>query len=282
MIFVSSSCVKAKTIAEAVEKLNDKGYYAIELSGGTILYPELKEDLLRLKENGNTFICHNYFPPPSEAFVVNLASLDKKTFQASLSHLQNAIELSKELGANRFGFHAGFLINIPIHEMGKQVSRSELFDAQKAMEQFCLGFELLKKHAGTLELYLENNVLSTDNFRNFNRQNPFFLCRHSEYEEMKQKIDFKLLLDVAHLKVSSSALGLDFESELRSTIAVADYIHISDNNGLMDSNQALQQGSDLYNLLKKLNLRDKTITLEVYEGDEALKTSYLCIQELIQ
>lgn len=280
MIYVSSSCVKAKTIREAVEKLNAWGYFHIELSGGTIPYPDLEQDLLELRAKGNTFLCHNYFPPPEKAFVVNLASLDDNTYKHSLEHLKKAVRLSKLIGAEAFGFHAGFLINIPIHEMGKSIQNSALFDFSKAQEQFCKGFEILREEAGSLKLYLENNVLSTENLNNFKQQNPFFLTNFSEYLDWKALIDFKLLLDVAHLKVSTTALALDFEEELKKCLTVSDYIHISDNDGFSDSNKALKPHSELYNLLKKYGLKDKTITLEVYEGQEALETSYLCLQEL--
>ena len=265
-----------------MEKLNSWGYFHIELSGGTILYPELEKDLLELREKGNTFLCHNYFPPPEKAFVVNLASLDEDTFEHSLNHLKRSIALSKLLGADSFGFHAGFLINIPIQEMGKSIQNSALFDQQLAKEQFCKGFQLLKEKAGSLKLYLENNVLSTENLNNFNQVNPFFLTHYNEYLNWSEIIDFRLLLDVAHLKVSSKSLGLNFEEELQKGLTVSDYIHISDNDAMSDSNKALKPDSELYNLLKKYPLKDKTITLEVYEGSQALETSYLCIKELIK
>ena len=44
MIFISTSCVKAKKIKESVKMLVDKGFKNIELSGGTEYYDDLQKD----------------------------------------------------------------------------------------------------------------------------------------------------------------------------------------------------------------------------------------------
>jgi len=47
------------------------------------------------------YLIHNYFPPPSKPFVLNLASLDDKLYKQSIDLCINAIKLSKNLGGNR-------------------------------------------------------------------------------------------------------------------------------------------------------------------------------------
>lgn len=88
------------------------------------------------------------------------------------------------------------------------------------------------------------------------------------------------LLDVAHLKVSCNTLGLDFETELRIFEKITDYIHISDNNGLADTNSVLKESSELYKQLSQFDFSNKTITLEIYDGIEELRTSYKVVEKL--
>ena len=92
------------------------------------------------------------------------------------------------------------------------------------------------------------------------------LTTKDEFFSLKKKLDFKLLLDVAHLKVSSKSLGLDFDDQFDAMMQQTDYIHISDNDGLHDTNDMIKKNSNMANSLKKHNLMSKDITLEIY-GD---------------
>lgn len=283
MIYISSSCVKNKTIKESVQEFVDSGFKNIELSGGTEYYDGFEDDLLKLKKKYNlNYICHNYFPPPKEHFVLNLASLDDEVYDKTFEHLTNAIELSKKLGARKFGFHSGFFIDIKVSEIGKKISKVNLFDKSKSIQRFCDGVKKLQSLSGDLELYIENNVFSSTNAKTYENDNLFMLTNSSEYQELKNMINFNLLLDVAHLKVSSKTLELDFEEELSYMISQSDYIHISDNDALHDLNHKLQKDSNLVKLLKKQDLKDKDFTLEIYDDMDAIKETYKILQEVIE
>jgi sugar phosphate isomerase/epimerase len=283
MIYVSSSCVKNNSIAESVEQLARSGFSNIELSGGTQFYQGFEKDLLRLQDKYTlNYICHNYFPPPEKPFVINVASLDKEVLQLSLENLKKAIHLTKVLGANKFGYHAGFLINIPVNQIGKSINAKELFDKHKALQRFVESMKELNAVNPEVKLYVENNVLAKMNFENFGHVNPFFLCDSNSYKEISDTSPFNLLLDVAHLKVSCQTLGKDFDSELNILINRSDYIHISDNDGSADTNGEFTFQSNLYNQLKNHTFEDKIITLEVYDGIEALQESYLVTEKLIK
>ena len=283
MIYISSSCVKNKTIKESVQELVDSGFKNIELSGGTEYYDGFEDDLLKLKKKYNlNYICHNYFPPPKEHFVLNLASLDDEVYDKTFEHLTNAIELSKKLGARKFGFHSGFFIDIKVSEIGKKISKVNLFDKSKSIHRFCDGVKKLQSLSGDLELYIETNVFSSTNAKTYENDNLFMLTNSSEYQELKNMINFNLLLDVAHLKVSSKTLELDFEEELSYMISQSDYIHISDNDALHDLNHKLQKDSNLVKLLKKQDLKDKDFTLEIYDDMDAIKETYKILQEVIE
>ena len=283
MIFISSSCVKNDKIAESVRELADLGYSNIELSGGTVYYAGFADDLQSLKEEYNlNYLLHNYFPPPQNNFVLNLASLDEEVFTASVEHCQRAIALSKKLGGSKYAIHAGFFIDLKIKEIGKELSKDDLFDIEKATMQFNAAFRELTREAGEdLTLYLENNVLSGPNFTTYAPQNPFMLTNLEDYHAMKKELDFKILLDVGHLMVSCNVLNKPFTEELVALAAETDYIHISNNNSILDENKSLNEESDLTQALKTIDLSNKTITLEVYESDEKIRQSIQTIQSLI-
>lgn len=276
--FVSSSCVKAKVIEEAIEKLIDVGIRKIELSGGTSYYDHeiMIDNLDKLRKMHNLeFLLHNYFPPPSKDFVLNLASNDNEIFKQSETHLLKCIEYSSRLESKQFGFHAGFFFNIPLNEIGKKITAKVYDNFENATEVFCNRFRKIEARANELgvKLYLENNVYSKTNHNTYGLPVPALLTNLETYQELKERIDFKLLLDVAHLKVSCQTLKKDFTTELQSLFNVSDYIHVSDNDGLHDTNNAIELKSSLYQELKQLNWSGKTVTLEIYEPLEKVKSS---------
>jgi len=281
MIFISSSCVNHNRIKDSVQELVDNGFNNIELSGGTEYYYGFEDDLLELKDKYNlNYICHNYFPASKEHFVLNLASLNDEIYFKTFNFFKNTIKLSKKLGAERYGFHAGFFIDIKVNEIGKKITKESLFDKEKAIKRFCDGFNKLKIFAGNLELYIENNVFSSTNSNTYNN-NIFMLTNYYEYKELNNIIKFSLLLDIAHLKVSTNTLNLDFEDELKAMIEKSDYVHISDNDALHDLNYKLDGNSNLVQLLKKQNLKNKNYTLEIYDHIDNIKKTYEILEDII-
>ncbi|MDP8210686.1 MAG: TIM barrel protein [Candidatus Stygibacter australis] len=259
------------------------GFNRIELSGGTDYYQGIFADLVNLKKELNLhFRLHNYFPPPQEHFVLNLASLNGEIFQRTINHYLTAIEMSHELGCSKLGIHAGYLIDIEKEYLGKTISNAGIIDKVKSMEQFCVGWNILKERANGLELYIENNVISQNNYNSNRNSNPFMLTNYEEYKELRALIDFRLLLDVGHLFVSSNTLGLDFKEELNNMITESDYLHISDNNGFSDQNKGLNPQGIIYSNLKKMNLTGKTITLEIYgDMNEVSNSTQLLREDLL-
>lgn len=282
MIYVSSSCLCRQKITDSIHELARAGIYNIELSGGSHYYAEIEQDLLDLKEKYKlNYRCHNYFPPPEKPFVLNLASLDDSVYQKTINHMKSAISLSRNLGAKKFAFHAGFFLDIKLNELGRAIGKAKLFDKKKSEKRFCEGFELLNDFAGDVELYVENNVFSQKNFITYEGEKIFMLTDLDEYFKLKEKINFNLLLDVAHLKVSCHTLGLNFESELNQLVRQTDYLHVSDNNGLEDSNRAIDLDGDLFKLLSACDLTDKDITLEVYGDISEIHSTMANINSLL-
>jgi len=282
MIYISTSCVKSNKIKDSVSQLAKYGFKNIELSGGTEYYDKFEYDLLELQDKYSlNYRCHNYFPPPESHFVLNLASLDKATFRKSLEHLRKATQLAKKLSSNKFAFHAGFLIDISINEIGKPISKTSLFDRAQSKEQFCSAFKLLQEESEGIQLYIENNVLSKKNLDTYNGVNPLMMVSFDEYQELRREINFQLLFDVAHLKVSANSLHLNWASEFEKMLNASDYIHVSDNDGLSDLNDKIDRASELYRCLMNSNVNGKDFTIEVYSGLDSVLESYETLRAAI-
>ena len=283
MIYISSSSSKKTNIIECIEEIYQHGYTNIELSGGTKYYEGIESDLLDIQQRLSiNLLLHNYFPPPKNAFILNLASLNEEIFEQSMTHCKRAIDLSIQLGCTKYAVHAGFFIDIQLQEVGKKLTREKLFDIPTATRKFCNAYNELKTYTkGKLTLYLENNVISNDNYQTFNQVNPFLLTDFNSFMELQDHLDFDILLDLAHLKVSCNTLDYIFGDHLEKLITTTNYIHISDNDGLSDGNKGIVKDSDLLQAIGRHDITDKTITLEIYESFNNIKNSYNSIQFLI-
>jgi sugar phosphate isomerase/epimerase len=274
-IYVSSSCVNNSKIADSVVQLADMGFTHIELSGGTNLYDGWLDDLLELKDRyGLSYRCHNYFPPPEKHFVLNLSSANHEERERAVAHAIKAIELSKQLDATEYGIHAGFRFQPDTKLLGKAFNKTSLQPMDEALMVFAQSWNRLESIAKqyAVDLYIENNVLSAANKKTFGKENPFLATDVDSISTLLTLTRAKLLLDVAHLKVSCQSLGLSFQDQLTSLVPLASYLHFSDNNAQADTNHGLKSDSMLYHLLSDVSLQDKTITLEVYDG--SLTDSY--------
>lgn len=282
MIYISSACSKKKNISHAVIELVGQGFQNIELTGGTQFYDDYEKDLLELKAKYNlNFLIHNYFPPPENPFILNLASLDKNIYEKSLSHLRKALELTRLLGGDKFGFHAGFFVDRPVEEIGKKFGRSCLNDREKALEYFTQGFHCLRDEFKDIDLYIENNCYSASNYQVYGSNFPFMLLNFQDYKELRKKIDFRLLLDIGHLMVSTGTFRSGFKEEFKEMFEISDYIHISNNDSRHDQNLGLSKKSGLVEMLSGCDWENKTVSLEIYEGPDALADTYSIVSSFI-
>ena len=88
-IFVSTGGFAKLPGNIVAERYLRKGIKNIELSGG-VYSLTLVQDLLKIKNEVN-FRIHNYFPPPKNPFVLNIASLNQKNSKRSMDHVYSSI-----------------------------------------------------------------------------------------------------------------------------------------------------------------------------------------------
>jgi sugar phosphate isomerase/epimerase len=252
MIYISTGGFRGKTAAAVSAELLNAGNKSIELSGCE--YSEtLLTDLQALTPDIR-FQIHNYFPPPADPFVLNLGSLDTQVGERSVAHVEQALEWSVALGTNRYSFHAGFLLDPKVDELGKRIPSRSLFDRDECIEVFVNRVTGLAKIADRLgiSLMIENNVLSAKNAHEFSA-NPLLMCDPQECYEIMRLLpgSVKQLIDVAHLKVSANSLNFDPSTMFEVCNDRITGYHLSDNNGLEDSNNAFDEDAWFWPHLKK-------------------------------
>lgn len=264
-IYVSTGGFRGKA-HEALSHIYPMGFRNFELSGGS--YDSLYEadDFLEnftIDFPGAVLQLHNYFPVPSKPFVLNLASSDPVVADISIAHVMRAIDLSSSYGLQYYSFHAGFCIDPRPSELGRTFSANEF--NRHALDMFIERLSMLDKYASlrSVKLLIENNVCTKGNASHFSRS-PFLF---SDFEESIALVsalppNVGVLLDIAHLYVSSNTLGFEPLSLLDRMADRIDGCHVSSNHGLVDSNEPLSPDSPLLRLIQPGH---KFYTLEVYD-----------------
>lgn len=238
MIYISTGGFRGRTAAAVSAELISAGAKSIELSGCEYSQT-LLSDLQALMPDAH-FQVHNYFPPPADPFVLNLGSLDTLVGDRSVAHVEQALKWCVAIGSDRYSFHAGFLLDPKVDELGKRIPSRNLFDRDECIDVFVSRVSRLADIAekAGVALMIENNVLSARNAAEF-PINPLLMCDPQECQKIMAMMPTSVgqLIDVAHLKVSANSLNFDPVTMFDVCNEKIVGYHLSDNNGLEDSNQ---------------------------------------------
>lgn len=262
MIFISTGGEHNMSAYDYANVLINKGISNIELSGG--LYESVNvENYITLSKKANIQI-HNYFPPPEIPFVFNLASKNDEIAESSMNLAKNAIKIAKQINRPIYSFHAGFLIDPKTDELGKTIRAKNINNREECLEIFISRINILAQYAKShgVELLIENNVISQDNYNTFG-DDPLLMTIASEAKYIMENTpdNVNMLLDVAHLKVSSNSLGIDKKEMFTVCDKWIKAYHLSDNNGSADTNETIDENSWFWPYIKPNKL---FYTLEVY------------------
>lgn len=220
------------------------GINQLELSSGVKARDDYIDIIYGLMEK-NRLLVHNYFPPPSTPFVLNLAATNKETLGLSRDHCKKAIDLCSLVNSPFYSVHSGFAIDLTPELLGRpkqqaSLEKKYLIPRKVAYEIFTESISLLNDYAKKRDvgLLVENNVVTKEHVAT-GRGEVFLMVEATEVVQLMKDVSSKnlgILLDVGHLNVSSKALGY---SRKQFFLDVKKYIgayHVSDNNRLMDQN----------------------------------------------
>jgi sugar phosphate isomerase/epimerase len=246
-LWFSSGAFQARDIDGILIEAAEIGIHGIELSSG-MAYTDNLLDSVRIAHMAGKqrFLVHNYFPPPKQPFVLNVAAMDEDSLTKSKAMGRAALELARELGAPFYSLHAGFAAKLKPELLGKPESQANTLTAKDINRE--LAYEIMVQTVRELadfaalmglELLIENNVISPLYLEKM-PINPLLLTEGAEivrfFGDVKRP-NVGLLLDVAHAKVSATALGFSPEAFVEQVGSHVRCLHLSDNDGREDSNQ---------------------------------------------
>lgn len=265
IIYLSTGGYRDISGFETLKIFAENKISSVELSAGKYS----KDQIQKIKKIKNIKkILHNYYPPPKEPFVINIASSDKKILSKSLKHIKNAIDISKLMGIRDYSFHPGFVTDISPKEIGILTKTTKFNKRDICIKRVIKNLSLLSRYAKKkgIRLLVENNVMKKSSFEYLGK-NTTIMSTPEEINYIMERVpkNIKLLMDVAHLKVSSNVLGFDKVKAFKSVKKWVRAYHLSDNDGLHDSNDCFRNNSWFVNLLSKDKIRYATV--EVYTKD---------------
>ena len=212
--------------------------------------------------------------------MVNLASCNDKIYRQSIEHYEKCIRMLKRIDCKFLSVHAGFMVEVGANEIGRKLSSGIVYEEDSAYERFCNAYEHILKECtkNGIELYLENNVLSAENYEEFEYHNYLMMTDYSSILKMREKLDFNLLLDLGHLHVSAQTLRRDFRDECSRLKKYVKWIHISENNGISDEHKPLKAGSEILEEFHKVYVQGLNVTLETIGNIEDILESMKLIK----
>lgn len=202
------------------------------------------------------FLVHNYFPPPAEPFVVNLASLDERIRDRSLGHALDSLDFCAALGAPIYTVHPGFLSDPA--GVGALPSRNYdfRFEASPArqgahgepFERFLDAVRTLGARAGELGVHV-----AVETQGSMSNPHQLLLQTPDEFEALLAEttdLPVGLNLNLAHMSLAASAFGFDLAGVLVRLAPRVLAMEVSHHDGSVDEHRPLVEGAWYWTILE--------------------------------
>lgn len=239
-VYISTGGDRRRPAVDCGREIAERSAYRVELSGGRPLADP--EGEVAALARSRSLLLHNYFPPPEDPFILNLADPDTDAAAPSIALVRRALAISGACGAGHFAVHAGFLARPDVHELGQRIAARAVMNRDDGIALMVERLLMLAEHAEAagVRLLVENHVLSQANLESFG-ENFLLMVDPDEILAVHRELGGRvgLLLDVGHLHVSTTSLGLTPRAALAALDPVAEGYHLSSNSGQADQHGAL-------------------------------------------
>lgn len=243
-VYLSTTFAPTDTpITPVLERLREQGINAVELGSTHCPEPDLASKLIVL---GMSYLVHNYFPPPLERFVANIASSDPDIRKRSLDHGKMSMSFCAEIGAHLYTFHPGFVTDPQGESRGGQ-NYDFRFTAQpmtsstyrESFDRFLEGTGILVKHARR-----EGVALAVESQGSIAQADHLLLQRPEEFESFTRAFsrkDIGLNVNLGHLNLAARVYAFDRLDFMRRFAENVVALEISHNDGQNDDHAALRR-----------------------------------------
>lgn len=281
-LWMSSGAFQTRDVAGVLAGARANGVTGVELSSGLAYSPDLLTTVRAAHDVGDLrFLVHNYFPPPEQPFVLNVAA-EGEGLRQTRALCSRALHLAKDVGAPFYSIHAGFAATLRAEQLGRPAEQAKALsaadiDREGGRARMVETVRAVADEAADLglRLLIENNVISPVYLEQM-PINPLLLTQADEctafFEEVA-RANVGLLLDVAHVKVSATAQGFDPHRFIETVADWVGCLHLSDNDGREDTNQPVRTDSWFVPHLK--DFVDCPWVIEAYNLDGATQRSQL-------
>ncbi|HOK58250.1 MAG TPA: sugar phosphate isomerase/epimerase family protein [Methanothrix sp.] len=224
-IYISTSCLKnCRYLPEVLETYTNAGIRDVEI-GSSHSYIEDVDELLKRYSHAK-FVIHNYFPPPKDPFMMNLAAQDENIRQRSLDVCRRAIELCSRIGAEFYSFHPGFRVAGTL-DMNFSLS-GRIIPYEDAFRNFTRSLEKIVSYSREhgIKVAVENLEHKND---------AYMMTGPDEFTRVLEMFpEVFVLLDLGHLKIASRMLCFTVEEFISRVRGSVIGIHVHDNDGRSD------------------------------------------------
>jgi len=242
-VFVSTTNLwRSKSLLDTLSAYHDAGFQAVELGSGHTADPNLFD---YLKKFSFEYAIHNYFPLEDPNHLLDIASQDSYLLSRTIQIARNAISICQQLGGKFYGIHAGYRSNLTASTLGTKLVHQRIVPLENAfytmvetIQKLC-DFALEKK----IDIVVENHVLAPFNLKD-GKNELLLMCTAEEIVEFSESINrenFGILLDVGHLNVTATTLGLNKFQFIEKISHWIKLFHLSDNDGSHDSARTFDQ-----------------------------------------
>lgn len=251
VLYFSTSCLSNKiSLNNKLAIFNDLSIQNVELSYSDD--PTLDFSAVLNKYDMN-YIGHNYFPPPEEDFVINLASPSPENLSRSIEQIKRSISFCNDVNINFFSFHSGFRVDPDLQFCFSKKLVVEPY--RIVFQRFLNSLREINEFAEkrNVKISIENNILAPYNLLNGENQ-LLLMCEEWEFSLLFKTLTSKnigILLDLGHLKVTGNVLGFKPEDFIQTTIDRIYAIHISENDGTSDQDRVPESGDWVVQILEK-------------------------------
>lgn len=224
-IYVSTSCLRnCGDLSNVLDTYTNAGIRDIEI-GSSHNYIEDADELLKRYPDAK-FVIHNYFPPPKDPFMMNLAAQDEDIRQRSLDVCRRAIELCSRRGTEFYSFHPGFRVTGAL-DMDFSLS-GKIVPYEDAFRNFTRSLEKIISYAR------EHRIkVAVENLEHKN--NAYMMTRPDEFARVLEVFpEVFVLLDLGHLKIASRRLCFTIEEFISCVQGSVVGMHVHDNDGRSD------------------------------------------------